>query len=79
MQQQAALKNIQMAKFKDSKDNEEPIRARPPTSLTPIKIVWVEYLYVRILTKEPPARYPTALTKNMYEKDVYYFPVASEK
>ena len=68
-----------MAKFRDSKDSEEPIRESPPTSFTQINIVWVEYFYVRIFTKEPPARYPTALTKNMYENDVYYFPVASAK
>jgi hypothetical protein len=43
IQQQAALKNIQIAKFMDYKDSDEPIRVSPPISLTPINIVWVEY------------------------------------
>lgn len=39
MQQQAALMNMQTAKFKKVRDKEEAMRERPPTSSIAIKIV----------------------------------------
>lgn len=76
IQQQAALINIQTAKFTKFNDKDDPIKAKPPTSSIEINIVWVEYLEVKTLINDPPTKYPSALTKNMKENDVYDFPVA---
>lgn len=43
MQQQAALMNIQIAKFKDYNDRDDPIKESPPTNNMPISIEWVAY------------------------------------
>lgn len=79
MQQHEALINMHTARLIGLRDNDEPISDKPPTSSIPIKIVCVEYLCVSILIKDPPTRYPRALTRNMYENDVSDFPVAAAK
>lgn len=67
------------AKFTVFKDIDEPIKAKPPMSSIDIRIVWVEYLWVKTLINDPPVKYPRALTKKMKENDVYDFPVAAAK
>ena len=79
IQQQAALKNMQIPKLKKLKEREEPMSESPPTSSIAINTVWVEKYCVRYLINEPPNKYPKARTKKMYEKYVSSLPVAYEK
>lgn len=70
---------MHIAKFRNYNDRDDPISEIPPTSNIPINIEWVAYFWVKYLINDPPNKYPTALTKKMYEKDVYDFPVACAK
>ena len=70
---------MQIPKLKLVKDSDDMMNAIPPTSYTPINIVWVAKYLVRYLISDPPKIYPSALTKNMNENDVYDFPVALAK
>lgn len=65
IQQQPALINIQIAKFKKFKENDDPIKASPPISSIAMSMLCVEYLCVSTLINDPPTRYPNALIKKM--------------
>lgn len=70
---------MQIARFTKFNDNDDPMSARPPINYIDARIVWVENRWVNTLIKDPPTKYPMALTKNIKEKDVYVLPVAYAK